>query len=146
MKILVIPELTSLEETFAHMFEEEGRINSQTNQIPIANMASWSMLFGIRPQTTVEMVMMGYTALCNSGVLKNFNIYIGLLPREEFPRIDTIIYSSEAAKEILEQRELHKNLPLSAETIVIKGEMTLENEIYKRTIIRNISKGFEETN
>lgn len=146
MKILVIPEITSIYQTFKHMFGEEEKINSQTNQIAVANMASWSLLFGDEPKNTLEMIMMGYTCLSKSEVFKDFNIYIGLLPKVDISRVDTIIYSSEAAKEIIEQRELKDSLPIASETIVIKGEMTLENEIYKRTIIRNLSKGFEETN
>lgn len=144
MKILVIPEITTEDNTFNSMFDIEKKINSQDNQLKIANMAAWSMLSGnIRVEyTTLEMILGGYVALKSAPeVFKKFNIYIGLVDKEDFPRVSTIIYASEAAKLIAEERGLDENLPDTDETIVLTGEMTLENEIYERTIIYNLSKG-----
>ena len=107
-------------------------------------MAAWSILSkNARVEaTTLEMIKGGYLALSHAPeVFKNFNIYIGLLDKDDFPRVSTIIYSSVSAKEIVEARGLDATLPSADESVVLTGEMTLENEIYKRTIIYNLSKG-----
>lgn len=137
MSILIIPELREKQITDMRMSKMEENIYKITEDISVANMASWSVL---APQLeegyedgTIELLVRGYFALTMNPLFLAFDVYIGFLFREDMPKIDTIIFESEAAKAIYETRLDINLLPEAKETIVINGEMSVEHEVYKRT-------------
>lgn len=141
MKILIIPEIREKQIMDMRMSEIETNINKTMNKISVANLASFSIFAPKRTEeeTSLDLLTKGYFVLTQLPAFFMFDIYIGFLLKEDFEEIDTIIYESEAAKEIYEARMNIELLPTAKETIVITGEMSIENEVYKRTTSNNIS-------
>ena len=138
MKILIIPEITDPILMKDEIFRIEENLIKTRPTHSIANLMSWSIFTPVKKRSAMDYLVSGYEALSNSDQFKAFDIYIGFLNKEDFPRVDTIIFSTPMAKEIFEMR--FKNiLPSATETIIVTGDDTVENEVYKRTIIGNIS-------
>lgn len=138
MKILVVPLLTTLEETKRNALNVEEQIVKINPRVSIANIASWSVFSptGREAKTVTEMLAGGYHALSNAEVFRAFDVYIGVLPREDFEVIDLIIFQNEKAKDIFYERYEKGYLPKAVQEIVSEdGEVG--GEVYRRTVIRN---------
>lgn len=145
MKILVIPELREKEITDLEMSRIEENLYKTIEDISVANLASWSAiappLEELQEDDTLNLLIRGYFALGLNPLFLRFDVYIGFLFREDVEKVDAIIFTSEAAKAIYEMRLDTELLPKAKETIVISGEMSVENEIYKRTSKYNKRNG-----
>lgn len=134
MRILVVPEIREKQITDMRMSEIEANLYKTLKGISVANLASWSVfapkLEG--EESTLDLLSRGYFALSQNPTFLSYDVYIGFLLREEFETVDVIIYESAAAKEIYEARFNLDSLPLADEVIVVSGEMSVENEVYKR--------------
>ena len=134
MRILIIPELREKQITDMRMSQIETNLYRTIKKLSIANLASWSAFAPEleTEETTLDLLTRGYFALSQSPTFLSYDVYIGFLLKEDFERVDLIIYDSVAAKEIYETRFAKESLPEADETIVITGEMSVENEVYKR--------------
>ena len=134
MRILIIPELREKQITDMRMSEIETNLYKTLKGVSIANLASWSVFAPKleKEETTLDLLTRGYFALSQNPTFLSYDIYIGFLLREEFETVDLIIYESPAAKEIYEMRLNIDSLPIADEVIVVSGEMSVENEVYKR--------------
>lgn len=116
------------------MSQIEANLYRTIKKLSIANLASWSVFAPEleTEETTLDLLTRGYFALSQNPTFLSYDVYIGFLLKEDFERVDLIIYDSIAAKEIYETRFAKESLPEADETIVITGEMSVENEVYKR--------------
>lgn len=137
MRILVIPELREKQITDVRMSKIEENIYKTIEGVSVANLAAWSIfapkLKDGDEDDTMNLLIRGYYALTMHPLFLAFDIYLGFLFREDVPEVDAIIYESEAAKAIYETRLDINLLPKAKEIIVVSGEMSVENEVYKRT-------------
>lgn len=139
MKILIIPEITDPILMKDEVFRIEEGITKIRPNLSIANLMAFSIFSKEPKYSTMEYLVAGYQVLSELEHFKAFDIYIGYLDKDDFPRVDAIVFTSPAAKEIYEMRISDQLLP-QGEVVVVQGDNTVENEVYKRTIIRNISQ------
>lgn len=142
MSILIIPEITDKKRTEAKMYQIEERLSKILSRSSIINLFSWSVLAprdkGVE-ETILDSLGKGYFALSQTPYFLTFDVIIGFLLREDYKKINTIIFESPTAKEVFEARFKEDTLPMCDDIIVITGEMSIETEVYKRTNINNIS-------
>lgn len=135
MSILVIPEITNPLMTRAGMFKVEEGINRLEEGFSVANLYAWSVFApyaGDDKDTSLDVLSKGYYALSLSPAFLSFDVYIGFLLKQDFEEVDTIIYTSEAAKQIFETRFVENTLPKAREELIIEKDMSVENEVFKR--------------
>ena len=145
MSILIIPEIIEEVRMKREILQIEENLFKILKETSIANMLSLSVA-APQPEedeelTSLDLLTRGYYVLSQSEFFFSFDVYIGFLLKEDFPEVDTIIYTSPAAKEIFETRFKEDTLPKAKETIVVDGEMIVENEVYKRTVKYNRGSG-----
>lgn len=144
MKILIIPELTNKESAGKRSLEIERLIVKTSPNVSIANLFSLSIFSPKSKEynTLIGALSGGYFVLKNLELHgeANYDVYIGFLDKEDYQNIDCIIYESEVAKSIFNERFLGGDiLPKSRENVICGDPSEVAHEVYKRTIIRNIS-------